>query len=265
MDRLVLMDDTNQKTSLVPWNGILGIFLTFFNFLITQILALLIMLIIPLIQGQSYKQAVDWINKSITSQFFYVLFAEVISVAIVFLIIKLYKSKLSVIGLRRFKYSDILYGIIAVIAYFGFFLLSVLVVRLVFPNLNINQKQDVGFNNVTGLVPLSLTFFSLVVLPPIAEEILFRGFLYSSVRKLMPKLLAAIVTSLLFGAAHLLEGVGGLLWIGFIDTFILSMVLVYLREKTGGIYAGMFTHGLKNLIAFVSLYIAPLLATYFHW
>ena len=75
----------------------------------------------------------------------------------------------------------------------------------------------------------------------------------------MPQIAAAIVTSLIFASAHLPEGVGGLLWVGFIDTFILSMVLVYLREKTNGLYSGMMLHALKNGVAFYVLYLAPLI------
>jgi membrane protease YdiL (CAAX protease family) len=33
------------------------------------------------------------------------------------------------------------------------------------------------------------------------------------------------------------------------------MVLIWLREQTGNIYAGMIVHGLKNLLAFLSLFI----------
>jgi membrane protease YdiL (CAAX protease family) len=41
-----------------------------------------------------------------------------------------------------------------------------------------------------------------------------------------------------------------LLWAAGVDTFVLSLVLVYLREKTGALYAGMLVHSLNNLIAF---------------
>ena len=39
-----------------------------------------------------------------------------------------------------------------------------------------------------------------------------------------------------------------------IDTFILSLTLIWLREKTGRLYASMGLHGLKNFIAFIQLY-----------
>ena len=56
--------------------------------------------------------------------------------------------------------------------------------------------------------------------------------------------------------AHLAEGgAAGPLWIGFIDTFILSLVLCYLRVKTGSLWAGITLHALKNGIAFVALFV----------
>jgi membrane protease YdiL (CAAX protease family) len=60
------------------------------------------------------------------------------------------------------------------------------------------------------------------------------------------------MTSFIFGAAHLELGSGSpLVWGAAIDTFLLSVVLVYLREKTGALYAGMLVHMLNNLIAFL--------------
>jgi membrane protease YdiL (CAAX protease family) len=62
---------------------------------------------------------------------------------------------------------------------------------------------------------------------------------------------AVLVTSLFFGAAHLELGTGGpIVWAAAIDTFLLSVVLCFLRERTGALYAGMAVHMVNNLIAF---------------
>jgi membrane protease YdiL (CAAX protease family) len=88
------------------------------------------------------------------------------------------------------------------------------------------------------------------------EEILFRGFLYSGLKKSLPKIWAVLLTCTIFAAPHLLEGgSSGLLWVAGIDTFILSLVLIWLREKTGRLYASMGLHALKNFIAFASLFL----------
>ena len=84
---------------------------------------------------------------------------------------------------------------------------------------------------------------------------MFRGFLYSGLKKSLPKAWAVFLTCLLFAIPHLLEGVGGgPLWSAGLDVFVLSLTLIWLREKTGRIYAGMGLHALKNFIAFIELY-----------
>ena len=67
-----------------------------------------------------------------------------------------------------------------------------------------------------------------------------------------------LVTSVIFGALHTLTGKDGLLWIAAIDTFALSLVLCYLREKTGNLYASMGVHAIKNGIAFLALFVLHL-------
>jgi membrane protease YdiL (CAAX protease family) len=62
---------------------------------------------------------------------------------------------------------------------------------------------------------------------------------------------AVVVTSLFFGAAHLELGSGGpLVWAAAVDTFLLSVVLCFLRERSGALYAGMLVHMANNLVAF---------------
>jgi membrane protease YdiL (CAAX protease family) len=136
-----------------------------------------------------------------------------------------------------------------------YFLIVAIVSHLV-PSLNVDQKQEIGFDNVVGSNELVITFLSLVIIPPIVEEIVMRGFLYSGLKTWLPALWAGLAVSLTFGAAHLAEGgAAGPLWIGAIDTFTLSLILVYLREKTGNLWAGITLHMLKNGLAFVLLFV----------
>jgi membrane protease YdiL (CAAX protease family) len=152
--------------------------------------------------------------------------------------------------------SDAAYGLAAVPIYMGLYLLTVAVISYVVPGLDIQQEQQLGFNGTYAGFELVLVFLSLVILPPLVEEILIRGFLYSSLKKALPILSAAVTTSLIFAIAHLPEGGEvGPLYIAAIDTFVLSLVLIYLREKTGGLWASMTLHGLKNGFAFVLLFI----------
>jgi len=119
--------------------------------------------------------------------------------------------------------------------------------------INLGQKQELGFDQLFTSGQKLLALVSLVVLPPIIEETVFRGFLFSGLRKKCNFIVAALVTSVLFASLHLLASSQGPLWIAGLDTFVLSLVLCYLREKTGALWAPMMLHALKNVIAFTIL------------
>lgn len=53
------------------------------------------------------------------------------------------------------------------------------------PGFNIEQRQQVGFNpsTITTQFELILVYFTLAVLAPVAEETLFRGYLFGKMRR----------------------------------------------------------------------------------
>jgi membrane protease YdiL (CAAX protease family) len=123
-----------------------------------------------------------------------------------------------------------------------------------FPLVDMNQAQDVGFNNLSFGYEYVLAFITLIILAPIAEETLFRGYLYGKLRKYVPFWAAMLVTSALFGLAH-----GQ--WNLAINTFALSLVLCSLREITDSIWAGVLLHMIKNGVAFYLIFVSPHLLT----
>jgi membrane protease YdiL (CAAX protease family) len=128
------------------------------------------------------------------------------------------------------------------------------VAKALVPSLNLEQKQELGFDMATTGKNLLPIFVSLVILPPVVEEIVTRGFLYTNLRSRVAIVPAAIITSILFAAAHLGEASDGLLWVAAIDTFVLSMVMCHLREKTGSLWPSMGVHFIKNGLAFFVLF-----------
>jgi membrane protease YdiL (CAAX protease family) len=198
----------------------------------------------------------DWLGR-VYPQFLYVLLAEGLTIAAVWWVMRLRGLKLADIGWKRFRPIMLLYALCGFAVYFVAYLVLLAISSALAPSINLNQQQDIGFQQVSGPVQLLVTFISLAVLPPLAEEFLFRGFLFSNFRKYMKLPAAIILTSLLFAAPHLLESAqpGSLLWVAGIDTFTLSVVLCYLREKTGNLWPGILLHALKNSIAFVSIFI----------
>lgn len=174
---------------------------------------------------------------------------------IVPIIINKHKTSPEDIGLTRLpKWTDILLTPAGLIAYLILSSLLILLASKVLPGFNVNQVQDTGFGHLNQNYEYVLAFAALVVIAPIAEEILFRGYLYGKLKKFVPVWVAILATSLLFGAIH---GT----WNVAFDTFSLSIILCLLRETTGNIWSSILLHMTKNGIAFYILFIYPTLLT----
>jgi membrane protease YdiL (CAAX protease family) len=239
------------------WNPLAGVILAVVIFFGAQLISGVLLSYYRYPRHWTNAQLLNWLNNSINAQFLFILIAESLIVLGVYLFVRRYKDGLRTIGIRRPRWSDPLYGLMGLPIYLGMYLVAYVIIKHLVPGLNVNEKQQLGFNNVSGAKDITLTFVSLVILPPIGEEILFRGFLYSSLKKNLPIIAAVLGTCAIFAIGHLPEGgAAGPLYIAAIDTFVLSLVLIYLREKTGGLWASMTLHGLKNGIAFIALYAA---------
>lgn len=138
--------------------------------------------------------------------------------------------------------------------------IAMYVASLVIPGVDLDTKQQVGFENLSQRYEMLLAFFTLVVLAPLCEEFLFRGHLYGRIRNHMGAAWTIALTSLVFGAMHVYAGPGmPLQWNVMIGTVVLALFIGSLREYTGSIWAGILVHMLKNGIAFFVLFVAPLL------
>ena len=117
-----------------------------------------------------------------------------------------------------------------------------------FPWFNAEQSQVTGFSPYMNSGEKAIAFLTLVVLAPIVEEVIFRGWLYGRLRARIGMAWSIIIVSVLFGLVHLQWNVG-------VNVFALSVVACVLREITGTIYAGILTHMIKNGVAFYLLYV----------
>ncbi len=243
----------NVQTS-IPWHPVAAVAFVIVTYFLTQVIAAISVSGWAAINHWSDKQTEAWLSNSIYAQFFYVLIAEALVILFLYQFLRAYRRGWKAIGFRRPKWSDLGMGlVIAPLYYFSY--IAIVSIADLLPSFNADQPQQLGFNPV-GPWQLILTFVSLVVLPPLVEETLMRGYLYSSLKKSLPKIGAVLLTSVIFAGAHLQFGSNApLLWVAAIDTFVLSLFLIWLREKTGSLWASMALHALKNGIAFLSLFI----------
>lgn len=171
---------------------------------------------------------------------------QILTLAVLFLVIRRYGLAWPSIGLERFKLP---YAWLAIVAFPIYLLAAVIianVVAYVYP-VNLQQIQDIGFHAIRG-PEIALVFIALVIITPLTEEIIFRGFLFRAYRQDFGFWIGTLLVSLIFAVAH------GQLNVG-LDVFALSILLCYVREKTGSLWPAIMLHALKNLVAFVILFI----------
>lgn len=152
-------------------------------------------------------------------------------------------------------WTDIGLSIAGIVVYF---ILAAILLSIfsIFPWFNAEQTQNIGFNtNLYGLERM-LAFLTLVVVAPIAEELIFRGYLYGKMREKFSQvtseiwsvIISALLVSVVFGIVHMQWNVG-------VNVFAMSLVACALREYTGTIYAGILLHMIKNGLAFYFLFV----------
>lgn len=251
------MSDASNPIARRPFykrDPLTSILFTIGVFFASQIAAAVLISLYPAIKNWTAEQGSDWLESSVYAQFAYIVIAETLAIWLIFWLLKRAHVIRSRIGLVKPVLRDIGYALAGYGIYFVCYIVVILIATNVSSFIDVDQPQQVGFDSASS-GELWLVFISLAVIPPIAEEIMFRGFLFSSLRGKYRFRYAAVLTSLLFGIAHLQFGSGApLLWLAGIDTFILSCVLCYLREKTGSLWAPILLHAVKNSVAFVALF-----------
>ena len=97
--------------------------------------------------------------------------------------------------------------------------------------------------------PILLGFISVVVVAPIIEEFLFRGFLYSQLRRSFLRDWGAMaVSSLVWTAIHFQYEIGILFFL-----FLFGLFLGYLRLKYGSLLIPIVLHAINNLLSFLQV------------
>ncbi len=138
--------------------------------------------------------------------------------------------------------------------------LSQLLEWILFQVFHITQLPDqiaVHFLKSTFDNPLYffLAVLSIVVLAPLIEETLFRGFLQTYIRQHLGSKQAILITSVCFSLFHYAAG-QGLANLSIIPSlFVLALFLGFLYEKQGSILASMVLHALFNAISVINLYL----------
>ena len=166
-------------------------------------------------------------------------------------LIKKRRTTRAELGIQRLPtWLDLLWAPAGAVVYLILTTLVTAAAAAILPFMNYHQAQDTGFAQIATQLEYILAFVSLVVVAPISEEILFRGYLFGKLRKYVPVWGAVLITSLLFAIVHFQWNVG-------LDVFALSIVLCLLRVVSGSLWPSILLHMLKNGIAFYFLFVNP--------
>lgn len=244
------------KPSHQPIQAVFMLLAAVFNYFFSSIVGgVLVYFGYALINGNA--NASNWQASSVLAQFSYTVVVYglmIITVALVFR--SWWHLRRPDIGLLRPRWTDPLYALMALPIYYVVYYVVIMIVSALVPDFNAAQSQQLGFNHASGSGQLILVFLSLVIIPPIIEEIVFRGYLYTGLKKTLPKFWAVLLATLLFAVAHLEFGSGGpLVWVAAVFTFVLALALTILREITGRLWAGVCLHALVNGISFFFLFV----------
>jgi membrane protease YdiL (CAAX protease family) len=100
--------------------------------------------------------------------------------------------------------------------------------------MNVFFERRPGWIVCTGLV---------VLLAPLNEELVFRGFLYGGLRRIAPAWTALVLSAVLFGLVHFTPPTT------ILPMFVFGLFLARLMERTGSIVACFVAHATFNAIS----------------
>jgi uncharacterized protein len=86
---------------------------------------------------------------------------------------------------------------------------------------------------------------AIVVIAPVAEEILFRGLLFQGLRRRLSFPAAAVVSSVLFAAVHIEPTLVGSLFVGT-GAFLYGMLYAWLLHRYGTLWLPIAAHAARN-------------------
>lgn len=223
---------------------------TLAGFLLAQIIIAVGIVILQLMGAVSDEQLQSaFVNTLLSGVIYLVTLAIVVGGP--WLILKK-KTNAKEIGLHRLpNWLEVLTSPVAFVVYI---ICSAIIVNVtqtfLLPFLNYEQPQVTGFEGISQQYEYILAFITLVIIAPVAEEILFRGYLLGKLRKFAPTWIAIVVSSLLFGLVHFNPSVS-------VDTFVLGLVLAWMTVKTKSLWPAILIHMIKNGLAFYLLFINP--------
>ncbi len=200
------------------------------------ILFLIIEYSVPFVTGLVHGDSVSFVSKSsiwyggLTGLISYVLVLAIVYYNVVYR----YGKPVAILGFQRDRIrSGLLWGFCVLL------FLEVVFVTIKHLRIAYSPKGDVDRD--------LLWYLMLIVVGPITEEILFRGYIYPTFRRKTGIVWAMIFSSACFIIFHKSET----LWF---NAFVIGIILCFIYEKSGSLVAAIMAHSFSNAFICVRRY-----------
>lgn len=176
-------------------------------------------------------------------------------VGLVSLLIIRYRNPISVLGLRWTRWRrEIPLAILALLSIYPLIILVQLIVQAIVekytPGVTAPQEIVQFLADSPGLQERLLLAFLAIVMAPLAEETIFRGFMFGTMRQFWGRWPAIIISSVVFALIHShIPALPGL--------FILAVFLTLVYERTGSLWAPIMLHAIFNTVTIVGTIFFP--------
>ena len=230
-----IFDIASYKIENAKWNvwdvGKVVILFLFFGYIIV-IIESLTAKTFPLLKNNDFRMI---LNSSIL---------DILTVVfILYFTIGQYRQALRSLGISLKNFSrNVFYGIVGYIAAVPV-LVALLVIIAAVANIikYVPEKQPVVelFLREKDIRFLTYTSIFAAVVGPIIEELFFRGFMYSALKKYIGVFWSMVVTAAVFATFHTHI-------VGFLPIMALGILLAYLYERTGTLVSSITVHTMHN-------------------
>jgi len=194
------------------------------------------------------------VQLGIREQFFQsvgVVLLELIYIVPVLLIFSWRHIQLKQLGFRNFKWSKLGLGCGLLIG--GYIL--VLLHNGILTALGVDTQGEEVMKIFGSLESPIWFMIAAVIIAPIVEEMFFRGFLFQGFRQRYGWVIASLLSSAIFAAAHLDP-------VSLIPTFILGVVFSYVYHGSNSVWPGIILHFSVNAFGVLGIYAAHLMQNF---
>ncbi|EUJ21486.1 CPBP family intramembrane glutamic endopeptidase [Listeria aquatica] len=208
-------------------------------YFILEFVGEILAMIPPIIQGLNADKSLDSIINGLQMNWYMNLTQ---AFALIILLFLLQISNMKLFSFRAFSRKTWLSFI--VISLGTLVISNLLEILITYLNPSFNTANQAGIEDMVSSASPLVVFVAVVILAPIAEEVVFRGLIMKIIFRKYPKI-GFLVSALLFTFAHIPTDI-----LSFLLYFVMAVGLCLVYYRTKRIEASILLHFINNLIGY---------------